>query len=332
MSVASFTPTIELAFGALVAAGTLKQEPEHFCVDEVLGFAPEGRGEHVWLQLEKRDTNTQFLAAGLARLWDVPRAAVGFAGMKDRRAVTRQWFSIHLPGRKMPSLRNLDEALECDVRVVAATRSARKLRTGAHRGNNFDIKITQFTVIDPELLANQLDAIARTGVPNAFGAQRFGHGCANLHAAEAWFEGGRKPRARNVRSLTLSAARAWLFNQVLFERVRARNWQHCLVGEWAASNEDGSQAPTGPLVGRGQSRCLGLASAIEADVMRGYPRWVEGLERAGLRIERRRLISEPLGLRWHHDRARRELRLRFGLRRGEFATALLAQCVAAEGL
>jgi tRNA pseudouridine13 synthase len=325
-----FTPTIELAFGALVASGTLKQTPEYFCVEEVLGFAPEGRGEHVWLQLEKRDTNTQFLASGLARMLDIPRAAVGYAGMKDRRAVTRQWFSIHLPGRKMPSLRKLDQALECDVRVIAATRSARKLRVGAHRGNKFDIRITQFTATDHALLAGQLGAIARTGTPNAFGAQRFGHDCANLNAAAAWFEGARKPRARSMRSFTLSAARAWLFNQVLFERVRARSWQHCLVGEWAARNEDGSLAPTGPMAGRGHSRCVGLVSAIEAEVMREYPGWVAGLERAGLRIERRRLISEPLDFRWHHDASRGELRLQFGLRRGEFATALLAQCVDTE--
>jgi len=326
----SFIPTIERAFGTLVAAGTLKQEPEHFRVVEVLGFAPEGRGEHVWLQLEKRDTNTQFLAGGLARVFDVPRAAVGHAGKKDRRAVTRQWFSVYLPGRKTPSLRDLGRELECDVNVVAATRSARKLRLGAHRGNHFDIRITQFETVDVQRLTAQLSAIAQTGVPNAFGAQRFGHECANLHTAVAWFDGGRKPRARNVRSLTLSAARAWIFNQVLHERIRARSWQSCLVGEWATRNEDGSTAPTGPLVGRGQSRAAGLARALEDEVMRNHASWMAGLECAGLNLERRRLVSEPINCHWHHDAKRGELRLRFGLRRGEFATALLAQCIDTE--
>ena len=326
----SFAPTVERAYGALVATGTLKQEPEHFRVDEILGFTPEGRGEHVWLHLEKRDTNTQFVADGLARVFDVPRSAVGYAGMKDRRAVTRQWFSVYFPGRKTPLLRDLDRALECDVNVVGTTRSARKLRIGAHRGNHFDIRITQFETVDVRRLTAQLSAIAQTGVPNAFGAQRFGYECANLHAAAAWFDGGRKPRTRNVRSFALSAARAWIFNQVLHERIRARSWQSCLVGEWATRNEDGSAAPTGPLVGRGRTRAAGLARALEDEVIRNHASWVAGLERAGLNLERRRLISEPINCRWHCDTKRRELRLRFGLRRGEFATALLVHCVDTE--
>ena len=108
-------------------------------------------------------------------------------------------------------------------------------------------------------------------------------------------------------------------------RVAAQMWVDCLVGEWSASNADGSRVPTGPLAGRGQSNAQGLPLAIERTVLSKHETWVEGLEKAGLKLERRRLVGEPQRLRWDYDAGQKLLRIRFALRTGEFATTLLGQ-------
>ncbi len=193
--------------------GILRAAPEDFFVDEDLGFAADGLGEHVFVRLEKRGANTDFVAKELARFAGVRPDAVSYAGMKDRHAVTRQTFSIHLPGKADPDWSAL---LHAEFRVLEAVRHSRKLQRGALKGNRFRIVLRDVQG-DSDAAGKVVEAICAQGVPNYFGEQRFGREAANVGKAHVMFKGKRVQR--HERSLLLSAARSHLFNAVLAERV-----------------------------------------------------------------------------------------------------------------
>src|SRR5947209_8129953 len=115
-------------FGPPVLAARIRATPEDFFVEELPAFEASGAGEHLLLTIEKRGMNTAFAARRIAQWAGVPEMAVGYAGMKDRHAVTRQRFSVQLPGREAPDLAALASE---DLRVIEAARHARKLQRGA---------------------------------------------------------------------------------------------------------------------------------------------------------------------------------------------------------
>jgi len=291
--------------------------------------------------LTKRELNTAEVARQLARVANLRPRDVSYAGLKDRMAVTTQTFSLHLPGRPDPDLGALEDG---KVRILAATRHHRKLRRGALRGNRFRLRIRRFHG-DGELLAQRLATIAAEGVPNYFGSQRFGRGGGNLQRAEALFRGELRRVKREQRSIWLSAARALLFNRVLAERVQAGNWNRWLPGE--VLQREGSQAqfpesgeealaprlasrevhPTGPLWGR-SGRSLepeAEAAALEARVLAPLDFWKQGLERAGLEMDRRPLRLLVHELEWSLQKD--ELVLGFRLGKGSYATAVLRELI-----
>ncbi|MCG3121748.1 MAG: tRNA pseudouridine synthase D [Phycisphaerales bacterium] len=152
--------------------GVIKQRPEDFFVEEIPLYAPSGEGEHAYLFVEKRGLSTFELLNLLARHFDVPKVALGYAGLKDKAAVTRQVVSIHLPGRdfsEFPELRH-DR-----VTVLWADRHINKLRTGHLAGNRFSIRIRGVPPTAVLSARRVLQKLAVTGVPNRFGEQRFGH-------------------------------------------------------------------------------------------------------------------------------------------------------------
>lgn len=323
-------------FGVDVLRARFRVEPEDFQVDELLGFEPSGAGEHLFLEIEKRGTNTAWVAQQLAKWAGVAEHAVGFAGLKDRHALTRQAFTVHLPKRIAPALDVLDP--EAGFRVLLQQWHARKLPRGALRGNHFRLRLRQVEG-DREAIAARLEAIAARGVPNYFGEQRFGREGANLAAARALFGGRRMPREK--RSILISSARSTLFNAVLAERVARESWECGIEGEvWmldgthsvfgpeplTAELEQRAQRldihPTGPMWGAGELRSGALVAQIEQDVVRGFADLAEGLAAAGLRQERRalRLPVRELGWDWQDD----DLCLRFFLPAGCYATVVLA--------
>lgn len=293
------------------AAGRLRSRPEDFQVTETLGFEPSGEGEHAFLCVEKRGLNTDWLARQLARFAGVKPVAVGYAGLKDRDAVTRQYFTVQLPGRESPDWESL--GLE-GARVLEATRHHRKLQRGALRGNRFRLTVRELSG-DRSALEERLAGIARSGVPNYFGPQRFGRGGDNLRQAERLFQGnaGRLPRAK--RGIYLSAARSHLFNAVLARRVGDGTWNRGLAGEIYAL--EGSRAqfgpeppsaeldrrldaldihPTGPMWGQGELAASGESRALEMAALEPFTVFREGLEAFGLKQERRALrlrVGEP---------------------------------------
>ncbi len=159
------------AWGDPLGSAVIRNIPEDFVVEEQLGFEPSGAGEHAFLFLQKRELNTQELAKHLAELAGVPERDVGFSGMKDRNAVTRQWFSVGLAGRAEPDWQRLEAG--GNVRVLRSERHLRKLRRGVHRANRFSLVLREVSgALDA--IEQRLQILRDRGAPNYFGEQRFG--------------------------------------------------------------------------------------------------------------------------------------------------------------
>ncbi len=320
----------------------IKATPEDFRVVEIPKVTPTGAGEHLLVRVRKRDANTPWVAQRLARWAGVPERAVSWAGLKDRRAITEQWFSLHLPGGADPDPAMLDTP---GVEILEASRHSRKLRRGTLAGNAFDIVLRQ--VVDPPGMLPEVEALA-AGVPNRFGTQRFGRGGVNLARASAWFSGGRPPRGRNDRAMAISAARSALFNAVLDARIESGTWARPVAGDimmfeggrgrflLESLEEDalsrcahGEIHPTGPLWGAGGSEASGDAAEVEAAATAPFTAIREGLE-AHARPERRALRVIPRGLAVEAVEAD-ALRVRFELPPGAYATEVLGAVFDLEG-
>jgi tRNA pseudouridine13 synthase len=321
-----------------IAQAQLRTQPEDFVVEETNTIELSGAGEHLWLQLRKRGVNTEFAARQLARTIGVPPRAVSYAGMKDRHALTTQWFSVHLPGRDDPDLAG---KLPPEMELLAAQRHARKLQRGALKGNRFEI-LLRACQGERAALQQRVDDIARGGVPNYFGEQRFGRAGDNLARAAAMF-GGSAVRDRHLRGIYLSAARSLLFNEVLARRVEAGSWAEVLEGEVCVLNgsnsffvpasidseierrlREGDIHPSGPLWGAGDPPSAASVNALERAVAQRFAALAEGLAEARLAQERRalRVIPGELSVQWLDAES---LRLRFALPAGTYATAVLRE-------
>ncbi|MEN8177954.1 MAG: tRNA pseudouridine(13) synthase TruD [Pseudomonadota bacterium] len=329
------------AFGGPAGSGVIRSTPDDFQVDEDLGFEPDGEGEHVLLHLRKRQTNTIWLAAQIARLAAVPKRDVSYAGLKDRHAVTSQWFSVRLAGQPEPDWRELVSA---QIELLRAERHRRKLRPGALRGNRFRLLIRELNA-DSGVLEQRLQQIRQTGMPNYFGEQRFGHGYGNLEQAGALFE--RRPGRidRKLRGLLISAARSQLFNTVLVARISQGSWGEPISGDYmnlagtrsgfAIEQVDGEIQrrclemdihPTGPLWGRGRPPVTGAALALEQVALEPYDSFRNGLEHVGLEQERRPLRIVISDLCWSFTDGQ-NLLLEFSLPAGSYATVLLRELI-----
>lgn len=325
------------------ASAKIRSQPEDFQVDEVLGFQPDGEGEHMLLRLRKRNTNTDWLAQQLARLAGVSGRDVGYAGMKDRNAVTSQWFSVRIPTGTEPdwSQLELDE-----VQVLEAVRHRRKLRRGALEQNRFHLRLRELNG-DKSEIEERLEHIAKQGVPNYFGEQRFGHDNNNLDMADRLFSGNQNKISRHKRGIYLSAARSYMFNLVLAKRVGQGSWNQALPGD--LMQLDGSRShflaeevdavirqrttemdiyPTGPLWGKGQQQVSGVAAELEQAVLNAHPDWLAGLIGYGLSHDRRALLTRVSELDWRWSAAG-DLELTFALSPGSYATMVLREILLA---
>jgi tRNA pseudouridine13 synthase len=340
---AAHVATLPCAHGGAPITGRIRVEPGDFRVDEELGFEPTGAGEHAFLFIEKTEANTEWVARRLAEKAGVAPMGVGYAGLKDRHAVTRQNFSVHLPGKADPDWTALSIP---GVRVLAASRHDKKLKRGVHRGNRFRIRVRDVEG-DREAVERRLAVIRERGVPNYFGEQRFGRDAGNIAQARAYFAG--KRMRRNESSLAISAARSLLYNAALAARVADGSWDCGLEGEvwmlagthsifgpepWTVELARRLAAfdidPTGPLIGAGELRTTGLARAIEEAAIEPYRDLADGLARAGLVQQRRalRLRVQGLAHAWEGDST---LVLDFHLPAGAFATVVLRELADAFG-
>lgn len=332
-------PEWPYAYGGPGSSGVIKTEPDDFIVEEILSFTAEGSGEHAFLHVEKVGENTEYVARLLARHAGVRQRDVSYAGMKDRHGRTRQWFSVWLPGKDDPDWR----ALESDhLKILETTRHARKLKRGVLAGNRFTLLIRNWQG-DREVATQQLQQIQQHGFPNYFGEQRFGHQGRNIEKALAMFQGSKVKR--ELRAIYLSAARSYLFNLILSERVQTGTWDQAMSGDVFKLNHSNSHfqtevitpdllerlnsgdiQPTGALWGRGENGARHEAEALERRIIQNQPILAEGLLKEGLESDRRalRVKAEHLAWMWTDYN---HLQLSFKLPAGSYATALLREII-----
>ena len=305
------------AYPASGASATLKLLNEDFIVTELPQQLPSGAGEHIWLDIEKNGANTAFVAQQLAEAAGVQLMDVGYAGLKDRYAITRQWFSIYLPKGETPDLTQLQHP---EFKVLSQSRHVKKLRPGDLLGNRFRIVLRDVTGGPGaiEALESNLKSVASQGVPNYFGAQRFGFEGGNVEQGRAML--AREIRVRNPKKkgIYLSAVRSFVFNEVLALRIQQGLWGKTLTGD--VMDEVGQ--PTGPLWGRGRVTTTDQAQALENGVAERHATLCDGMEHAGLDQDRRALVASPVDMSWEWLQAD-QLALTFSLSAGNYATSVL---------
>lgn len=325
------TPTIK---------ADLRTLSSDFQVMEILGFEPSGEGEHLFLQIEKIDTNTEWVTRQLQKIFGLTSKDIGYAGKKDRYSVSTQWFSLHLPGRQV----DLAEINDDGFKVIQAIRHNKKLRMGSLKENQFVITLRNMTAEIDQTLIN---IISESGVPNYFGSQRFGFEAGNLVKAEELLNQRIKIKNRNKRGLVISSARSLLFNLLLSNRVKENSWimpvkGDCLMLDGTQSFfmvdelserdqqriKDGDLHISGLLVGKQTSDASFEAKQKEQDVLQTYPQWINGLERLALTTGRRayRCIPKKLSVEQNDDVAV----VRFSLSKGCYATSVIREMVNVE--
>jgi tRNA pseudouridine13 synthase len=329
-------------------SATIRKTPEDFVVEEIPAFEPSGEGEHLYLRIKKTNVTTNDAVKRVCSALGVDERGAGYAGMKDKRAVTTQTISLPFPRGRSP-----DEALRLEIEgiaVEAAVRHAHKLKPGHLKGNRFAIVLRD---IEPGQVRGALDKLeeaGRLGVPNAFGPQRFGRDGDNPERAMAWLAGRTPgPKDRKERRLLFSALQAHVFNHVLDIRRERGTYREPLMGDLIKKTdtggiflctdpeadrpraERGEIAPTGPIFGAKMRWPEGEPAKIEREMLKecvgdehafdAHPSLGEGSRRPFvLRVSE--LVAHPVG----EDLA--ALRVLFVLPKGGYATTLLNWAVA----
>lgn len=323
------------AHGDSVAKADFKQNLEDFKVNEILGFEPSGEGQHLFLQIEKTGLNTSDIQRHLTAKTGIKPLDIGYSGLKDKMAITCQWFSLDLKGKDAP----LNEDLEnSQIKVLQSIRHTKKLKTGSHVKNEFIIKLKNI-VGERAQVEERLDLITALGVPNYFGKQRFGYEGSNLAKVQAWIKGEFRVKSRKQRGFLYSVIRAFLFNQILSKRVEKNNWNKILEGEVLTFDDSNSCFyvddlgtiddrfeqleihPTAPLWGRDGFESRAIAKEIEEMVLANFSDMQDFLEQQGLRLARRALRQKVEKPQW--DWQDNDLCLKFSLVKGAYATSIL---------
>ncbi len=288
---------------------------------EELGWEFSDDGEHDYLWIEKTGANTEWVARQLALYAEVPAKDVGYAGLKDRHAVTRQWFSV--PRWNAPAWDGLDIP---GVRLADLKRHRRKLRRGAHRGNAFRIVLRLTTAADQGAVEKRLATIRNAGVPNYFGEQRFGREAGNLLLANDWASGKRMPQHK--KGLAISTIRSFVFNEVLAARVQSATWNQFASGDQANLDGTASVFDVLDIDDELRRRCHamdvhpagrlpGESSNIEPEL------WQTALNKRRVEAGTRSLRLPVRNL--SHETNEADIVLSFTLDRGTFATAVLRE-------
>lgn len=311
---------------------------DDFLVSELTNRQLHESGPHLYLQIEKRGANTQWLARQLANHAKLDLKDVGYAGLKDRHAVTRQWFSLPIKNTEpdLTHLFNKDEFTLLNKGYYGV-----KLKRGALGGNAFRI-VLRHVQGDQASINQRLELIRNQGVPNYFGEQRFGHDFENIKQAAQLFETGKRPRNRQKASMYMSAARSYLFNNMLAKRIEQKCWDQPIHGEvfgfagslrgFTQENTSEERArlraqrihPSCALWGKGERLSTQDLYTLEQEAAERFPVLKTGLEKQGMKQERRatRMLLPDLFWHWSDNQT---LVLRFNLASGYFATSVLCE-------
>ena len=269
----------------MLIPGRLKDSPEDFRVEELPLYEPSGEGSHLYLRFTKTNLPTFIAVKNIAKALGVNERDVGVAGLKDKVGITTQTISIPMPP-KDASFVERARALQLEgITIESATPHGNKLRTGHLAGNRFEIVIRDVSPDHFEEVRSAFARIAREGVPNAYGTQRFGREGDNAAVALHWLTGkSPPPRDARLRRLHWSSVQSAIFNEVLERRVAAGTWRTPLLGdrlkktdtggvflctnvqEDSARAERGEVCPTGPMVGVEMDKAEGEPGLLEAEV------------------------------------------------------------------
>ncbi len=335
-------------YQSLNVTATLKQNVEDFIVEENLFVDFSGEGEHCWIYIKKSGCNTDWVAQQLAVFCGVKKMAVSYAGLKDRNAITSQWFSVQLPGKPTPDWSKFEVDFSSNevetIQVLKHFRHNRKLQRGALKNNSFKIRLCNLNDTQEEtfeLLTQRCGEIAKSGIANYFGEQRFGRNGNNLDQAIKLFQNPRFKMSKHKRGLYLSAARSWMFNHILSERIKQNVWNTRLAGDVfmldgksACFKDDGDDQieqrlsendihPTAILWGEGDVMVTADAAELESQVVDQFPVYRDGLVSARLQAQRRacRLMVENMESYREND----NFVVSFSLSSGSYATMVLAE-------
>jgi len=337
-NVQQFNLDFNYLYGKPQSSGVFKKSCEDFNVQEDLGFELSGEGEHVCLWVQKIGENTQYLARQLAKFAAIPARNVSYAGLKDRQGDTKQWFSLHIPGKITPDFSLFESP---GVTILKVVRHNKKIKTGALAGNFFSIVLREIS--DKSVLQEALEKV-QNGVPNYFGQQRFGFDGYNINAALTMFQ-GRKIKDRFKRGIYLSAARSYLFNQVVSARIKDHLHNKPLLGDCVQFVGNRSFFPlteldsastlrldsrevclTAPLWGAGELTSESDAKQYELSLLSRYQEIQAGLAENGLKQARRPLLLIPEKFRasWLDDSC---VKIDFYLPSGSYATSVLRELI-----
>ena len=318
--------------------GRLKAEFADFIVREELGYPLAGEGEFVAVKVRKTNANTLFVGEQLAKFVGISVKNMSYAGLKDRHAVTEQWFCLHLAGKETPDF----SAFECEgVEILEVTRHNRKIRTGALEGNHFELLLRD--VVETDELKQRLNQLQEIGFPNYFTEQRFGRDGHNLTQAQRWASGEISVKDRKKRSFYLSAARSEVFNLVVSQRIADQQMQTVLSGDYlqlAGSNsffevkaEDLVQSQqrldendvllTAPLIGENSLQQNG--NECEEAIVAQHENLINLMKKERMNAARRAILCKPQDLHWQFEPE--GLRLTFFLNSGSYATGLVRELV-----
>ena len=318
----------------------LKAECADFVVKEQLGYDMSGDGEFVAVKVRKTDCNTLFVGEQLAKFAGISARNMSYAGLKDRKAVTEQWFSLQMPGQPTPDFSQF--SLE-GVEILDVTRHQRKIRIGSLQGNHFEILLRNAEETDE--LKVRLDFLAKNGFPNYFTEQRFGRDGNNLTQALRWANGEIKVKDRNKRSFYLSAARSDMFNLIVSKRIELNLAQQILVGDvlqlngshsWFVVDESEDLAQlqqrlaqqdvllTAPLIGEEEKSAVDF----EHEIFAQHQALFALMRQERMKAARRPILMQPQHFQWQFEP--NGLRLQFALPAGSYATALIRELVNVE--
>ena len=340
-------PELTYLHGKPESSGLLRNQKSDFKVFEQLPYSPIGEGEHLYIYIRKTGANTVFVARELAKYFKVKEQLVSYAGLKDRFAVTEQWFGVHVPGKQVYDLQDL--TIE-GVEVLEYARHNKKLRTGALTGNRFELILRNVTQL--QALNERWNDIVAQGVPNYFGEQRFGIDGGNIDKALALFS-GTKVKDKKKRGMYLSAARSCVFNAVISERIQQKFFNTLQQGDvlMLAGTQsvfhldeiddailqrfsDKDVDITAPMWGAGELMTNDNPKKLEQEVSDKYREFCEGLPRFGLKQERRRIRLivqdadiEVLANEQESDNELPSVKICFTLAAGSYATTVLRELI-----
>ena len=328
-------------YGKPTVHGLYKQQYEDFIVIEELGFDLTGEGEHILVYLEKKDCNTIYVAEQLAKYVGISAKNVSYAGLKDRQAVTQQWFSLHMPGKETPDFSQFDLA---GCRILQINRHNKKLKIGALKGNRFKIILRNLS--DKQVIEPKLNLIKQYGVPNYFGEQRFGREQNNIIQAIKWASGEISVKDRKKRSFYLSAARSAIFNQIVSQRIEQNIQQTVLDGDilqlsksnsWFVSNSDelpllqqrlqnGEINITAPMVGDSPLGTASVALEFETSCLKRWSCFEELFKKERMATIRRSILLRPEQFEWQWI-SENDIEISFYLPSGCYATSVLRELI-----